>query len=571
MKITEKNFDGVYIKYDGENAEIGYGSKAQKMRAEFMLNKKIENGEKSFEISETPVFDLCGPMIDVSRGGVMTAESVCRFVKKCAQLGLNMIMLYTEDVYEMPEYKSFGYMRGRYSAEELRRIDSYASSLGVEVIPCIQTLGHLAKFLRLGEAPAENGSVLLCGDEKVYKFIECEIKTMSEVFKSRRIHLGMDEADGLGLGKYLSKHGLRDKMDIFNEHLKRVLEIATKYGFEPMIWSDMYFSSDSPQDYYEPDYVIPQHAIDNAPENVSLVFWDYYHKEYDYYDKKFIQHERFKNKTVFAGGIWTWDGYVPNFKYTLDTMAPALSCAAKHGVKTVLATMWGNDGTETPMELAESSLAVFSEYCYKGDKCTEEDIFRAAEYISGEPRELTDAVAAFHCGFDGADRVGKSVIYGDLLLDTVWHDIDYASVSEIYEKSLETVNKYKKCRYYAYYNALFSAALKKADIMGKLRPAYETGDKTELARIALADIPELSKLYQNFYNEFKKAWLETNKVFGFEKFQHRFGGMNMRFEFVSERLLDYAEGRTDKIDELCEEVIKGINKTWRDFADYSQI
>ena len=199
MKITEKNFDGVYIKYDGENAEIGYGSKAQKMRAEFMLNKKIEKGEKSFEISETPVFDLCGPMIDVSRGGVMTAESVCRFVKKCAQLGLNMIMLYTEDVYEMPEYKSFGYMRGRYSAEELRRIDSYASSLGVEVIPCIQTLGHLAKFLRLGEAPAENGSVLLCGDEKVYKFIECEIKTMSEVFKSRRIHLGMDEADGLGL------------------------------------------------------------------------------------------------------------------------------------------------------------------------------------------------------------------------------------------------------------------------------------------------------------------------------------------------------------------------------------
>ncbi len=118
---------------------------------------------------------------------------------------------------------------------------------------------------------------------------------------------------------------------------------------------------------------------------------------------------------------------------------------------------------------------------------------------------------------------------------------------------------------------MFSAALKKADIMGKLRPAYETGDKTELARIALADIPELSKLYQNFYNEFKKAWLETNKVFGFEKFQHRFGGMNMRFEFVSERLLDYAEGRTDKIDEFCEEVIKGINKTWRDFADYSQI
>ena len=52
----------------------------------------------------------------------------------------------------------------------------------------------------------------------------------------------MDEADGLGLGKYFLKHGLHNRLDIFNKHLQRVLEIAKKYGYRSMIWGDMYFA-----------------------------------------------------------------------------------------------------------------------------------------------------------------------------------------------------------------------------------------------------------------------------------------------------------------------------------------
>ena len=61
------------------------------------------------------------------------------------------------------------------------------------------------------------------------------------MFASRRINIGMDEAHMVGLGKYLDKHGFTDRISLLSEHLRRVLSIAKKYGFRPMMWSDMFF------------------------------------------------------------------------------------------------------------------------------------------------------------------------------------------------------------------------------------------------------------------------------------------------------------------------------------------
>ena len=36
---------------------------------------------------------------------------------------------------------------GAYTAAELKQIDAYAAALSIEVVPCIQTLGHLDKLL----------------------------------------------------------------------------------------------------------------------------------------------------------------------------------------------------------------------------------------------------------------------------------------------------------------------------------------------------------------------------------------------------------------------------------------
>lgn len=66
-------------------------------------------------------------------------------------------------------------------------------------------------------------------------------RTLRECLRTNIINIGMDEADLLGLGKYLTLHGYRDRFSILMEHLRRVSEMAKKYGFELLMWGDMFF------------------------------------------------------------------------------------------------------------------------------------------------------------------------------------------------------------------------------------------------------------------------------------------------------------------------------------------
>lgn len=568
MNLTEKKFDGVWVRYDGENAEIGYTTIPQKMRALTLLRMKTEKENVPFTTEEHPVFDLCGPMVDMSRGGVMTVEAVCRFLDKIASLGMNMMMLYTEDTYEVENYPTFGYMRGRYSPAELRAIDDYAASLGIEVIPCIQTLGHLLKFTRWKTVPSDVPGVLLAGDEEVYRLITAEIRAVRSAFRSNRIHLGMDEAQGMALGEYRKQHGEKPPLDVFNAHLRRVREIAHSFGYTPMIWTDMYYSESKESSYEQRDCTIPASAIAGAPEDVGLVFWDYYQTDYDFYDRKWKQQERFPNEKIFGGGLWTWDGFLPNFRYSYETMSPALLCAIDHGVRTVIATMWGNDGTETNMESAASLLPIFSEYQYRGKSCTLDEIYEMAEFISGESRAVLDAVSAFHLGYEGAVRMGKNLVYTDLFLNRDGADVDYAAEAEKLRAALAVLREAKPTEFLAYYCAAFTAALRRCEILEKLRPAYLAKDRKTLADIADRQIPALKTADDGLYRALMQHWQTTYKVFGSEIFAYRFGGMEKRLDEQAERIGRYLSDGTP-IPELEEERIRGVQSTWRCFEDFT--
>ena len=89
-----------------------------------------------------------GVMLDMSRNAVMKPEQVKKFAKIISGFGYNMIQLYTEDTYEVEGEPYFGYMRGRYTQAEIRDIVEYCETIGVEIVPCIQTLAHLNQIFR---------------------------------------------------------------------------------------------------------------------------------------------------------------------------------------------------------------------------------------------------------------------------------------------------------------------------------------------------------------------------------------------------------------------------------------
>ena len=296
-------------------------------------------------------------------------------------------------------------------------------------MPCIQTLGHMEQFLQWPENAGlrDQNDVLLADSDAVYQLIEAEIRAMRGCMRSKRIHVGMDEAHGVGLGRYYEKHGAVDRFDLLNRHLARVVDICGKYGFEPIMWSDMFFRlATDHNEYYDREAIIPQRVIDAIPA-VSLCYWDYYHQDEDFYDHMFTQHERTGRPVVFAGGCWTWAGFLPQVKRTAASMLPALKVAAQHRVQTVMATLWGDDGEETDYFLGLPMLPLFSEACWQGQGIAMVDALRLGEAVTGLPAEAVQAMGEFFP--DASDnREGKGLIWCDALYPllqrphpTSWH------------------------------------------------------------------------------------------------------------------------------------------------------
>ena len=71
-------------------------------------------------------FRTFGVMIDLSRNAVMTPKRLKEFLLILSRMGYNMAMLYTEDTYEIKGEEYFGYMRARYTEQELKDLDDYA-------------------------------------------------------------------------------------------------------------------------------------------------------------------------------------------------------------------------------------------------------------------------------------------------------------------------------------------------------------------------------------------------------------------------------------------------------------
>jgi N-acetyl-beta-hexosaminidase len=143
----------------------------------------------------------------------------------------------------MPNEPFFGYFRGPYTQTEFKAMDDYAWALGIELVPLIQTLGHLAQMLQWPryQHMQDTADVLLAESDQVYALIEKMITTVSAPLRTKKIHIGMDEAFGLGEGRFKQarpESRWKDGTRIFLDHLKRVNAICKRKGLTPLIWSD---------------------------------------------------------------------------------------------------------------------------------------------------------------------------------------------------------------------------------------------------------------------------------------------------------------------------------------------
>lgn len=497
--------------------------------------------------------NMLGVMLDCSRGAVMSVETIKDYAHILSQMGYNTLMLYTEETYEIPSEPLFGYMRGRYTANELKELDYYCESVGIELVPCIQTLAHLEWIFRFPEYEdvRDCGDILLVDEPKTYELIEKMFASARECFKTKLIHIGMDEAHNVGLGKYLDRHGFQNRFDIINRHLHKVCEIAKKYDFEPMIWSDMFCKLAGNGDISN----IKEKAA--LPDNVSLVYWDYYSTDYNNYARMIDVNRAFGKPVIFAGGAWTWRGFAPDNRYSIDATRAAVSACNDKGLKNVFLTSWGDGGSECSKYAILPALMYAAEL-YKGN----DDI----ELIKKKFKEITGSEFDNLMALDKMDETAnadkfphwnfnpcKYSLYNDVFIGLEDYRC-YIGMGEHYAKLEKLYTEMQSNEKYSWifktYADLCAVLKYKSDLGLRTRQAYKNGDKAALKQLAEKDYEGVINNLEPFYISFKEMWMRQNKPFGFEMHENRIGGLKLRMISCKERILAYVNGNIDCIEEL---------------------
>lgn len=553
------------LKKLGEAWFIEYGEKNLFFRALGYLKQQKETEENSH-------FESCGWFLDVSQTNACPnlseySEIMCRM----ALMGLNRLILYMEDSFEVKEEPYFGYLRSRYSKDELKSIDDIGYSYGIEVFACIEGLSHLAPVLQwfpYGDIQ-EDRATLLVGEEKSYEFLGHLIDAATVPFRSKRILILLDEAFNLGRGETLTKSGkLYPSYYYMKKHLGRLVEMCEDRGLELITSGDMFMVASNPDEktFFDKLYAIKgkfsDEILDAACAPVNYLLWDYSHLDQSSYEALIARYREFGKTDYFLAGVWNWLGFGVDYDKTFETVIPAMRACKKYKIKDVAISSWGND---TGMEnfWCDSMLGwqLLAEYSY-GEEPSEAELGERFKACTG--CEMSDFRELSYVDHLYGQRVGvgpdytnfsRSLLWQDLLLGRFDYYIHDESLSEHFKKvSLALENAEKRNGKYGKYlgvRALVARVMEiKATLGKRILNAYKAGDKEFLLDVVNNVLPELKQRLLSLTASHRNLWYGVYKPLGFEVEDLRYGALLSRIDSVSYRLKQYLDGVVSNLEEL---------------------
>jgi len=194
-----------------------------------LLRNSKEMRLQAMHIEDKPVFSWRGLHLDCSRHFFSVAH-IRKLLDTVARFKMNRFHWHLTDDqgWRLPvaAYPNLTQAGNAYTADEIRDVVAYASDRNIEIIPEVDVPGHaaaaVAAYPELGnlEFAAPNGPVkdwgmfqwTLSPTNTTKRFLESVLDTLVELFPSKRVHMGGDEAPTLqwsGTSSYAKKQWLQ--------------------------------------------------------------------------------------------------------------------------------------------------------------------------------------------------------------------------------------------------------------------------------------------------------------------------------------------------------------------------
>jgi hypothetical protein len=312
------------------------------------------------DIEDSPDFPNRGFYHDISRGKMPKLETMKLLIEKASRYKLNQFQFYVEHVFAFSKNPKIWEGFDTITPEEVKELDSYALSLGIDLIPSLSSFGHMYEILRnpayshlceLDNFTASKDPATMWMDrmvhhtidvsnEESYTLIEDMFDEYLPLFSSKYFNMCCDETVDLGKGKNKARADKEGVGSLYLGHVLRLYEMAKKHGKQVMIWGDI--------------VVMHPELIPQLPKDIILLNWQYSPTVTEKWSRLFGEsNAEFYN----CPGIWGWSRFAYDLDRACNNIRSMTAYAKKYGATGILNTDWGDFGHINPLAGAYHGLA----------------------------------------------------------------------------------------------------------------------------------------------------------------------------------------------------------------------
>lgn len=309
--------------------------------------------KNEFFLHSEPAIVFRGIHLDL-KGLPPTRSRLLEILDLLSAARINCVLVEWEDTYPWKKYPELKNQTA-YSIPMVEKFLKKAEKLGIEIIPLVQSFGHLEnilskkRFKKFREitnnvsdlCPLTNGSC-----EIILDMINDILLTHRNI---RYFHIGGDEVWSLGscekCQNFIKKNG---KAALYLYHIEPILEFLNSKGIRPIVWDDMMRK----WNIYE---------LKKIGKYTDLMCWSYARDPFIFITRQTI--EKFIKAGCTIWGASSFKGSdgpyvdIPDFQARITNMLEWVKYAKTMNLKGVVATGWSRYNTfSSPCESIETCL-----------------------------------------------------------------------------------------------------------------------------------------------------------------------------------------------------------------------
>lgn len=330
------------------------------------------------DIEDAPKLKIRGLLLDISRGKVPTLNTLKQIADTLSRCKMNHLQLYIEGLsFAYPKHQSLWEAETPITPEEIRELDRYCRERFIDLVPCQNSLGHMARWLKEPKynplAESEDGFTVMgmhfppttldVNDPKSIEFVSELFDGLLPCFTSSYCNVCLDEPFELCMGKNKSLQS--EKYQLYAHYAAEIQTYLAKHQKQMMMWGDVISKDDL--------------ILEDLPNDIVILDWGY-EEEYPVAERSAVLAQS-KHKFCLCPGTNSWLSFTGLTNNMLTCIKNTAEAAYRHEALGMIVTDWGDMGHLQYLPVSWAGILTVAAYSWNSADFCEEKLAQALNLL----------------------------------------------------------------------------------------------------------------------------------------------------------------------------------------------